>query len=117
MTEAPLRVVKPNEKPSAKSRPKTIAEAAKSGTPRQLLEAMRDLVSETLLKPNCPPREIAALTKRLQDIVHDIEAFDARSGEDQGRRVRDLESALREVLPDHPLLGGDVDDSFDAAAL
>lgn len=113
-----LRAVGPGDKPPVPKKPKTVAEAAKSGTPRELLVAMRDLVAETLGKPNCPPREFAALTKRLQDIVKDIEAIDARRGDDMAERMRLLESALREALPEHPLICGDgIDDSFDASAI
>lgn len=123
-TKAGLRAVRPGEAapptpPAGRARPKTVAQAAKSGTPRELLVAMRDLVAETLIKPNCPPREFAALTKRLQDIVKDIEILDARDDGDQLRRLRELEAALRVVEPDHPLLlgGDDLDGSFDASAL
>ena len=115
---APLRAVVEGEKAPVPESPKTVVEAAKSGTPRELLVAMRDLVAEALLKPNCPPREFAALTKRLQDIVKDIESLDARHDADLHSRVRELEAALRDVLPDHPLVSGDgIDDSFDASAI
>lgn len=110
-----LRAVGKGEPAPRMRTPKTVPEAAKSGTPRELLVAMRDLVAEALVKPNCPPREFTALTKRLQDIVRDIELLDAR--EDDGARVRDLEEALREVAPDHPLICSVDDDRFDASAI
>lgn len=110
-----LRAVAKGESAPRKRPPKTVPEAAKSGTPRELLVAMRDLVAEALVKPNCPPREFTALTKRLQDIVRDIELLDAR--EDDGARVRDLEIALREVAPNHPLIGDVVGDTYDPEAI
>ena len=72
---APLRAVMADEKPAA-TRQKNVAEAARSGNQRDLLVAMRDRIAETVVKPDCPPRELAALTKRLQDIVRDIAALD-----------------------------------------
>ena len=73
---APLRAVMADEKPVA-ARQKNVAEAARSGNQRDLLVAMRDRIAETVVKPDCPPRELAALTKRLQDIVRDIASLDA----------------------------------------
>lgn len=94
---------------------KGVAEAARSGTTRELLVAMRDRIAQTVEDPSCPPRELAALTKRLQDIVRDIEATDARS--DDSGRVRELEAALRQAAPHHPLLSDGVDDTFDPSAI
>ena len=112
---AALRSVRDDEKAPSKS--KTVAEAAKKGTPRELLVAMRDRIAETLTR-DCQPRDKAALTKRLQDIVRDIEAIDARDPDDMRDRLRELESALRGIAPDHPLLAGvRDDDSFDPSAL
>jgi len=54
----------------------TVAEAAKGDT-RGLLVAMRDRVALAVSDPDCPARDLAALTKRLQDIVRDIELIDA----------------------------------------
>lgn len=108
-----LRAVGPDEKPQAK-KPKTVAEAAKKGTQRELLVAMRDRIAETLTR-DCQPRDMAALTKRLQDIVRDIELLDAR--EDDGARVRELEDALRAAAPDHPLISDVVNDAYDPEAI
>lgn len=60
-------------------RRKTVAEAAKSGSRRDLLVAMRDRIAETVSKADCPPRELAALTRRLQEIVKEIEQIDLAS--------------------------------------
>ncbi|QRZ05900.1 hypothetical protein [Mycolicibacterium austroafricanum] len=112
---APLRAVGKDEKPAEKASPKSVAQAAKSGTQRELLVAMRDRVAEAVTDTKCPARELASLTKRLQDITRDIDAMDAR--EDDGDRVRKLESALRELDPSHPLIGDVADDAFDASAI
>jgi hypothetical protein len=74
-----LRPVRSGEKPTA---PLTIGEAAKSGDRRALLVAMRDRVAETLEAPSCPPRDLAALTRRLQDIAREIELLDQQLGGD-----------------------------------
>ena len=113
-----LRAVGNDEKPQARRRPKTVSQAAKSGTQRELLVAMRNQVAETI-STGCQPRDLAALTKRLQDIAHDIDVIDARDDADAADRVRDLESALRAIAPDHPLLVGiDCgDEDFDASTI
>jgi hypothetical protein len=111
-----LRVVGKDEKSQVR-KPKTVAQAAKAGTQRELLVAMRDRIAEAV-STDCQPRDLAALTKRLQDIAHDIEVIDAREDSDSVDRVRELESALRLLAPDHELLT-DVagDDKFDASAI
>ena len=56
----PLRAVAPGEtKPAA---PKTVAQAAASGDHRALLVAMRERIAVTVSNPDCPPRDLAALT-------------------------------------------------------
>ncbi len=79
--------------------PKTVTEAASSGTTRQLMVAMRDRVAKDVENANTPARDLAALTKRLLEIVRDIEAIDAREQQEATKR-------------------GDVrDGSFDASAI
>lgn len=95
--------------------PKNVAEAAKNGTPRELLVAMRDRIAITVADPTCMARDLAALTKRLQDVANAIEAMDAR--EDSQLRVRELEVALQEVAPNHPLISNSVDDTYDASVV
>ena len=115
-----LRAVQPGETATPRrQRKQTVATAAKTGTPRDLLVAMRDRIAEAVSQPNCMPRDLASLTKRLQDIAHDIDAIDARGEEDPTERLRELELALRELDPEHPLIA-DVaidDDKFDASAI
>ena len=113
-----LRAVRADESAPAKRPPKTVAQAAKSGTPREVLVAMRDRIAETV-STDCQPRDLAALTKRLQDIAHDIDVIDAREDADLAERVQLLEQALKGLVPDHPLLAGvDVDgDKYDESAI
>jgi hypothetical protein len=75
-----LRAVPANAKAPASRRrkPQTVAEAAKSGTYRELLVATRDRIALTISNPDCPPRDLASLTRRLQDIAKEIEQIDQR---------------------------------------
>jgi len=71
-----LRAAKPGEKSPKKL---DVAQAAESGNHRDLLVAMRDRIALTVRNPDCPPRDLAALTRRLQDIAKEIEAIDLRA--------------------------------------
>lgn len=80
-----LRAVTPSEA-AASSAPssKSVAQAAKSSQPRELLVAMRDRIASAVTREDCQPRDLASLTKRLQDIVRDIATLDALAQE-QGK--------------------------------
>lgn len=81
--KAQLRVVASDEKPAKKAaKPKTVTEAADKGTTRELLVAMRARIAKAVEDPNTPPRDLAALTKRLVEVQRDIEAIDARELEE-----------------------------------
>jgi hypothetical protein len=86
-----LRAVPANETPPAKkaasrrasrAKAKSVTQAAKSGSTRELLVAMRDRTAIAVENPNTPARDLAALTKRLMELVREIEAIDARAKED-----------------------------------
>jgi hypothetical protein len=80
-----LRAVGSDEKPPRKAASKTVAQAAASGDHKALLVAMRGRIAQTVSDPSCPPRDLAALTRRLQDIAKDLEAIELREkqeGED-----------------------------------
>lgn len=79
-----LRVAKPGEKaaPTKPARPKTVTEAAESGSTRDLLVATRTRIAKAVEDPNTPGRDLAALTNRLMQIVREIEALDARDAEE-----------------------------------
>jgi len=74
-----LRVVEPGEAPPANL---TVAQAAATGDHRSLLVAMRERIARTVSDLECPPRDLAALTRRLQDIAKEIEAIDLRAKEE-----------------------------------
>lgn len=82
-----LRAVSPDEKPSAPVRPKTVTEAAADGTTRELLVAMRARIAKAVEDVNTPARDLAALTKRLVEVVRDIEAIDAREQQEATKSV------------------------------
>jgi hypothetical protein len=75
-----LRAVAPDETGPAKKH--TVTSAAESGSLRDLLVAMRDRVAKDVESPNTPARDLAALTRRLLEITKEIEAIDAKGGED-----------------------------------
>lgn len=80
-----LRSVAPGEKARPKrpaSKPKTVKQAADSGTQRELLVAMKARIADAVENPNTPARDLAALTKRLLEIAREIEAIDARTVEE-----------------------------------
>ena len=81
--KAPLRAVKAGEGiPAKPSKPKSVADAAAGGDHRELLVAMRERIAKTVSDPDCPPRDLASLTRRLQDIAKEIEAIDLRAKEE-----------------------------------
>lgn len=79
-----LRSVGEGEKPPAPT-PTTVTGAASKGTMRDLLVTMRDRVAKDVENENTPARDLAALTKRLMEIVRDIEAIDARAEQEAKR--------------------------------
>lgn len=80
MARAPLRAVTADDAPPPK--PKTIIEAAADGTHLELLTALRERLAVAVQNPNCPPRDLAALTRRLQEIAREIEAINAATDDD-----------------------------------
>lgn len=63
---------------SGSSNVRSVADAAKNGTTRDLLEATRDRIATAVEDASTPARDLAALTKRLMETVREIEAIDAR---------------------------------------
>ena len=76
-----LRAVGKDEKASA-PRTLTVDVAATDGTELELLMSMRDRIAIAVADPNCPARDLAALTRRLREIAKDIEALLARAREE-----------------------------------
>ena len=83
-----LRAVSSDEMPPVKAM--TVAQAAEHGTHRDLLVAMRARIAKAVADPDCPPRDLAALTRRLQDIAREIEQLDLRI-EEEGGNVEHVE--------------------------
>lgn len=81
VSRANLRAVKPDETP-AKAKKLTVSEAAASGDHRALLVSLRERIAKTVSDPDCPPRDLASLTRRLQDVSKEIEQIDLRAKED-----------------------------------
>jgi hypothetical protein len=79
-----LRAAGPEDQPA---KAKTITQAAEGGTTRELLVAMRARIAKAVEDANTPARDLAALTKRLVEVVRDIEAIDAREQQDGDRGV------------------------------
>ena len=94
-TKRTLRAVTPDEK----APPKSITEAASHGTHRELLVAMRDRIAKAVEDPQCPPRDLASLSRRLHELSKDIEQHDAVEAQEVARSA-DLE-----------------DETFDASAI
>lgn len=74
---------------------KSLLQAATDGDQLELLVAMRKRVAETVQDPDCPPRDLASLTRRLQEIAREIDALEAKAkqeaDEDGGSRTPDEE--------------------------
>lgn len=84
-----LRAVAPDEVPA---RRKSVADAAQSGDRLELLVAMRDRIAKTISDPDCPPRDLASLTRRLQDIAKEIDVLELSGGVDSVVASTDDES-------------------------
>ena len=63
------------------AKPKTVTEAASGGTKRELLVAMRDRIATAVEDPKTPARDLGTLTKRLSDVVKELETLDAAEAE------------------------------------
>tara|TARA_R110002020_G_scaffold48774_1_gene139021 strand:+ start:684 stop:986 length:303 start_codon:yes stop_codon:yes gene_type:complete len=81
-----LRAVGSDEVPES-AHVKTVVEAAKTGTTRELLAATRDRIAVAVENPNTAARDLASLTKRLMETVREIEALDARDEQEAGESV------------------------------
>lgn len=81
MTRKTLRAVTDDEAPQAT---KSVTEAASVGTKRELLVAMRDRIAKAVEDSSTPPRDLGTLTKRLSDVVRELESLDAAAGHETG---------------------------------
>ncbi len=79
-----LRAVGPDDKPVRRS---TIVEAAESGDRLELLKAMRLRLARSVQDPECPPRDLAALSRRLDDVAKQIEGLEQAAAQEDREHV------------------------------
>lgn len=78
-----LRAVDVNDTPPRKS--STVSSAITEGSERDLLAALRTRIAKAIDDSKTLPRDLAALTRRLQEVDKDIRAMDAaENGDDIG---------------------------------
>jgi hypothetical protein len=58
----------------------SVAQAAESGDRHGLLVAMRDRIAKTISDPDCPPRDLSSLSRRLQEIAKEIDQLGLMGG-------------------------------------
>ncbi len=73
-----------DEVPAVSREPRklTVDVAARDGSDLELLMAMRDRVADQVADVTCPPRDLAALTRRREEIRKQIAAERARIAEE-----------------------------------
>ena len=93
-----LHAVEPGESPPQLKPPKTIEEAAQRGSTIDELRLMRERIARTLDDPNCPPRDLAALSRRQIEISKEIDALRRKQEESDGGVVSDDEAWSSEAI-------------------
>ncbi len=79
-----LRAVAPDEAPPEKpERPKSVAQAAEGDDRLELLIAMKRRIAQTVSNPDCPPRDLASLTRRLSEMSREIEQIRAAQRQEE----------------------------------
>lgn len=94
-----LRAVGPDDAAPPATKKLSVAEAAATGSHRDLLVAMRERIAQTVADAKCPPRDLAALTRRLQDIATEIASLELKAEQE----------AADDAVPG--------DETFDASAI
>ena len=64
------------------TRTHSVSKAAQSGDRVLLLETLRDRVAKQVQDPNCPPRDLASLSKRLMEICDELDKAKAAAAKD-----------------------------------
>ncbi|WP_119697030.1 hypothetical protein [Microbacterium halotolerans] len=72
----------PDQDPHTEPRTLTVDDAAREGTDLEFLMAIRDRLADAVADETCPPRELAALTRRLEENRKQINAEKARLREE-----------------------------------
>lgn len=78
---ASLRVVSEDE-PRRKPAPSTVAQAVKDGSSKDVLMTLRARIAQTIDDPGTPPRDLAALSRRLVDIDKELRSMDVAEREE-----------------------------------
>jgi hypothetical protein len=60
----------------------SVSAAAATGDQLKLLVAMRARIAVAVTDEDCPPRDLAALTRRLQDVAKEISVLELRAREE-----------------------------------
>ncbi len=80
-----LRVINPDEKPPVKPLgPMSITKAADEGTRHDYLVALRARLSKALDNPDTPPRDLAALMRRAEQIDGEIRSIETATRDEDG---------------------------------
>lgn len=83
----------------AKLSRESVSDAAAEGSRLDLLVAMRARVAAAVEDANTPPRDLAALTRRLLEIANEIAAIEAQM------ELAEDSVAAAAALPDEPFDG------------
>lgn len=79
---ATLRVVSKKSGGRRKPAPSTVAQAVKDGSSRDVLMTLRARIAQTIDDPDTPPRDLAALSRRLVDIDKELRSMDTAEREE-----------------------------------
>jgi hypothetical protein len=77
----------------------SVTKAASEGSRLDLLVAMRARVASAVEDSDTPPRDLAALTRRLLEIANEIAAIEAQA------EIAEDSVAAATVIPDEPFNG------------
>lgn len=77
----------------------SVTKAAAEGSRLDLLVAMRSRVASAVENPETPPRDLAALTRRLLEIANEIATIEAQA------ELSEDSVAAAVALPDEPFDG------------
>lgn len=94
---APVRHLHAVESPPPGPRVLSVARAAREGTELEQLMAMRDRLADAITDPKCPPRDLAALTRRLEELRKEIAAERLRLKEERADAVHVADEAWDEA--------------------
>lgn len=88
----------------------SISRAARDGDQIKLLQEMRDRITDTLFDRDCHPRDLASLSRRLQEIGKDIAALEGgeQDSVEQLKVLKDLRSRLAQAADDPECLPRDL---------